>query len=47
MHERAQRYVDDQSLVRGIIAEGCDRARSLAAETMRDVRGAMGLHYGS
>lgn len=47
MHERAQRYVDDPSLVRGIIAEGCDRARSLAAETMRDVRGAMGLHYGS
>ncbi len=47
MHERAQRYVGDPSLVRGIIAEGCDRARSLAAETMRDVRGAMGLHYGS
>ncbi len=45
MHERAQKYVDDPALVRGIVAEGCERARALAAETMRDVRNAMGLHY--
>jgi len=43
--ERAQRYLDDPQLVRNIVADGCERARSLAEETMRDVRGAMGLHY--
>jgi len=45
MRERAQLYVDDPTLVRNIIAEGCDRARKLASETMRDVRNAMGLNY--
>jgi len=46
MHERAQAYVDDPSLVRNIVADGCEKARKLAAETMRDVREAIGLHYG-
>ncbi|MCG2582963.1 tryptophan--tRNA ligase [Massilia sp. TS11] len=45
MHERAQRYLDDPSLVRAIVADGCDTARKLAQETMRDVREAMGLSY--
>jgi tryptophanyl-tRNA synthetase len=45
MHERAQAYIDDPTLVRNIIADGCERARKLAAETMRDVREAMGLNY--
>jgi tryptophanyl-tRNA synthetase len=45
MHERAQQYLDDPSLVRAIIADGCDKARKLAQETMRDVREAMGLGY--
>jgi len=45
MRERAQRYVDDPTLVRSIIADGCEKARDLAAETMRDVREAMGLDY--
>lgn len=45
MHERAQQYMDDPSLVRAIIADGCDKARKLAQETMRDVREAMGLGY--
>jgi tryptophanyl-tRNA synthetase len=45
MRERAQRYLDDPSLVRNIVADGCDRARKLAEETMRDVRAAMGLDY--
>jgi tryptophanyl-tRNA synthetase len=44
-HERAQPYLDDPSLLRNIIADGCDRARKLAQETMRDVREAMGLSY--
>ena len=43
--ERAQRYVEDPQLVKNIIADGCERARGLAEETMRDVREAMGLGY--
>lgn len=46
MRERAQQYLDDPSLVRAIIADGCDKARKLAQETMRDVREAIGLTYG-
>ena len=45
MRERAQRYLDDPTLVKNIIADGCDKAREFARETMRDVRGAMGLDY--
>ena len=45
MRERAQRYLDDPTLVRSIIADGCEKARALAAETMREVREAMGLNY--
>jgi tryptophanyl-tRNA synthetase len=44
--ERAQPYLDDPSLLRNIIADGCERARREAEETMRDVREAMGLSYG-
>ena len=43
--ERAQQFLDDPSLVRAIVAEGCERARKLSEETMRDVREAMGLAY--
>jgi tryptophanyl-tRNA synthetase len=43
--ERAQKYLDDPSLVRAIVADGCERARKLAEETMRDVREVMGLVY--
>jgi tryptophanyl-tRNA synthetase len=45
MMERAQVYLDDPSLLRAIIADGCDKARKSAQETMRDVREAMGLDY--
>jgi len=45
MRERAQQYLDDPSLVRAIIADGCDKARKMAQETMRDVREVMGLSY--
>ena len=45
MHERAQKYLDDPQLVRNIVADGCERARKLAEETMEDVREAMGLRY--
>ena len=43
--ERAQPYLDDPSLLRSIVADGCDRARATAQETMREVRDAMGLVY--
>ncbi len=42
---RAQKFIDDPKLVRDIVADGCDRARALAEETMRDVRASMGLSY--
>jgi tryptophanyl-tRNA synthetase len=45
MRERAQQYLDDPTLVRNIIADGCEKARKLANETMRDVREVMGLDY--
>lgn len=45
MRERAQQYLDDPVLVKNIIADGCEKARELARETMRDVREAMGLEY--
>ena len=43
MHERAQKYLDDPTLVKNILEDGCEKARKLADETMRDVRFAMGL----
>ncbi len=45
MRERAEYYLQDPTLVRNIIEDGCERARKLAGETMRDVREAVGLAY--
>ena len=45
MRERARPYQEDPSLLRSIVADGCEKARALASETMRDVREAMGLDY--
>jgi len=45
MRERAQAYIDDPTLVKNIVADGCEKARKLAVETMREVREAMGLSY--
>jgi tryptophanyl-tRNA synthetase len=42
---RAQPYLDDPTLVKNIVADGCEKARRLASETMRDVREAVGLAY--
>ena len=44
-HERAQPYLDDPSLLRNIVADGCDKARKIAQETMREVREAMGVAF--
>ena len=45
MRERAQRYLDDPTLVRNIVADGCEKARKMAQATLRDVRDVMGLGY--
>ena len=45
MRERAERYLEDPTLVRSIIADGCEKAQKQAEETMRDVRDVMGLKY--
>ncbi len=45
IRERAQRYLDHPGLLREIVDAGCDRARAVARETMREVRDAMGLGY--
>ncbi len=43
IQERARALTEDPDMVRNIIADGCEKARDLARETMRDVREAMGL----
>lgn len=43
--ERARMYEEDPSLLRNIVADGCEKANKLAEETMRDVREALGLGY--
>ena len=45
IRERAQRYLDQPKLLRDIVDAGCDKARAVAQETMREVRQAMGLSY--
>lgn len=42
---RAREYAADPDQVRNIIADGCERARSAARDTMEEVRQAMGLNY--
>lgn len=43
--DRARPYHDDPDLVKGLVADGCEKARELARQTMRDVREAMGLNF--
>ena len=45
IQERAAQYSEDLTLVKNIVAEGSEKARKLARETMRDVRDVMGLNY--
>jgi tryptophanyl-tRNA synthetase len=46
MRERCEPYLKDPMLLNSIVADGCERARKLAGETMRDVKEAMGLGRG-
>ncbi|HLA36721.1 MAG TPA: tryptophan--tRNA ligase [Rhodocyclaceae bacterium] len=43
MRERAKMYQENPQLVERILDEGAEKARTLAQETMRDVRSAIGL----
>jgi tryptophanyl-tRNA synthetase len=45
IRNRAQEYEDNPDLVRGIIAEGNEKARAVAGQTLDDVRQAMGIAY--
>ncbi len=45
LQNRAADYRDNPDLVRQILAEGADRARSEARETLSEVRLALGLNY--
>jgi tryptophanyl-tRNA synthetase len=45
IQERAAQFAEDPTLVKNIVADGCEKARKLARETMREVREAMGLAY--
>ncbi len=43
--EKARQFEENPSSVRAIIAEGTEKARDVAKETLDDVRQAMGLNY--
>ena len=43
---RAKPFEEDLDLVKNIVADGCEKARELARQTMRDVREVMGLDLG-
>ena len=45
MRERAAPFEEDPTLVKNLLADGCERARDIAEETMREVRDAMGLSF--
>jgi len=45
MQKRAQPYSEDPTMVRNIIADGCEKARKIATETLDEVRRCMGLDY--
>lgn len=45
MIERAKQYEENPDLVKSIVAEGCESARTMARSTLEDVRSAMGLNY--
>lgn len=45
MRERAKQYENKPDLVKSIVAEGCEKARTIAKATMEEVRSAMGLDY--
>jgi tryptophanyl-tRNA synthetase len=43
--QRATEYEENPDLLRGIVAEGAEKARDLARQTLEEVRQAMGMNY--
>ena len=42
---RAEPYLEDSQLIRHVIQEGSENARTVAKETLEDIRSAIGLNY--
>ncbi len=45
IRNRAREFEENRDLVRGIIAEGCEKARDVARQTLEEVQHAMGMVY--
>jgi tryptophanyl-tRNA synthetase len=45
IRQRAHEFEENRDLVRGIIAEGCEKARDVARQTLEEVQQAMGMVY--
>jgi tryptophanyl-tRNA synthetase len=45
IREKAKEYEEDPQLVKHIVAQGCEKAREVAKETLEEVREVMGLNY--
>jgi len=45
MQEKANHYIESPDLVKSVVAEGCEKARKVARDTMREVREAMGINF--
>jgi tryptophanyl-tRNA synthetase len=45
IQESIEKYKSEPNLIQEIIFDGSERARSVAKETMQEVRDAMGLTY--
>ena len=45
--ERGLQYENDPDLVKGVIAEGCEKAQDAARATLEEVREAMGISWRS
>ena len=45
IRQRAQEFEENPDLVRGIIAEGCEKARDVARQSLEEVQSAMGMVY--
>ena len=45
IRERSEEFLEDPDVVHTIIDEGCEAARSVARDTLDDVRQAMNLQY--
>jgi len=45
IQERANHYIENPDIVKSVVSEGCEKARKLARDTMRDVREVMGINF--